>query len=211
MYDLKLIGQRIKEVRKEKDMTLDDVAKTVGVAKSTIQRYEAGLITTPKLPVLISIAGALGVNPNWIKGTSSEKNAVRKPDEDRVPIPVLGEVSAGPGKYAADNITGYIMEDMSQMTSDCDYVYLKVAGDSMYPEFKDGDLVFVKCEPEVNSGEYAVVMVDNEMGVVKRLVYGNDYIELQSVNPMYPPRRFNGADMEKIRVFGKVKGMKRTF
>ena len=56
-----------------------------------------------------------------------------------------------------------------------------------------------------------MVMVDNEMGVVKRLVYGNDYIELQSVNPMYPPRRFNGADMEKIRVFGKVKGMKRTF
>ena len=47
MYDLKLIGARIKEVRKEKRMSLDDVAKTVGVAKSTIQRYEAGLISAP--------------------------------------------------------------------------------------------------------------------------------------------------------------------
>ena len=54
-------------------------------------------------------------------------------------------------------------------------------------------------------------MVDNEMGVVKRVVYGSDYVELQSVNPMYPPRRFCGADVEKIRVFGKVKGMKRMF
>lgn len=212
MYDLKLIGQRIKEVRKEKDMTLDDVARSVGVAKSTIQRYEAGLITSPKLPVLIAIADALGVNPNWIKGTSNEKDAIKKPTcDDRVPVPVLGEVSAGPGKYAADSITGYIMEDKAQMSADCDYVYLKVVGDSMYPEFKDGDLVFVKCEPSVNSGEYAVVMVDNEMGVVKRVVYGKDYVELQSVNPMYPPRRFTGADIEKIRVFGRVKGMKRTF
>lgn len=213
MYNLKLIGSRIKEVRKEKNMTLDDVAKTVGVAKSTIQRYEAGLISAPKLPVLVAIANALDVSESWLKGMSDDKTIVKKADinTDRVPIPVLGEVSAGLGKYAADNITGYIMEDKKQMTSDCEYVYLRVVGDSMYPEFKDGDLVFVKCEPSVISGEYAVVMVDNEMGVVKRVVYGDDYIELQSVNPMYPPRRFNGADAEKIRIFGKVKGMKRMF
>lgn len=213
MYNLKLIGDRIKEARKEKDMTLDDVAKNVGVAKSTIQRYEAGLITTPKLPVIVAIANALGVSENWLKGVSSEKTVVEKctAQNDRIPVPVLGEVSAGPGKYAADNITGYIFEDKSSMSSDCDYVYLKVVGDSMYPEFKDGDLVFVRCEPMVNSGEYAVVMVDDEMGVVKRVVYGDDYVELQSVNPMYPPRRFTGENASKIRIFGRVKGMKRTF
>ena len=213
MYNLKLIGARIKEARKEKRMTLDDVARAVGVAKSTIQRYEAGLISAPKLPVLAAIARSLEVSEDWVKGFSDSRTAQAKKDihTDRLPVPVLGEVSAGPGKYAAENITGYIMEDKEQLTSDSEYVYLKVVGDSMYPEFKDGDLVLVKCEPSVNSGEYAVVMVDNEMGVVKRVVYGSDYVELQSVNPMYPPRRFCGADVEKIRVFGKVKGMKRMF
>jgi repressor LexA len=213
MYNLKLIGQRIKEARKEKDMTLDDVARVVGVAKSTIQRYEAGLITTPKLPVLVAIANAIGVGEEWLKGISDDKAVSdrREMVGDRLPVPVLGEVSAGPGKYAQDSITGYILEDASQFGSDGDYVYLRVCGDSMYPEFKDGDLVLVRCETSVNSGEYAVVMVEDEMGVVKRVVYGNDYVELQSVNPMYPPRRFSGADVEKIRIFGKVKGMKRAF
>lgn len=213
MYDLKLIGERIKMARKEKDMTLDDVARIVGVAKSTIQRYEAGYITSPKLPVLVAISNAVGVNENWIKGLSDDKeiNVVGIKGDNRIPVPVLGEVSAGLGKYAEDNVTGYIYEDKSQMTSDSEYVYLRVSGDSMYPEFKDGDLVFVKCEASVNSGEYAVVMVEDEMGVVKRVVYGADYVELQSVNPMYPPRRFSGSDVQKIRVFGKVKGMKRSF
>ncbi len=213
MYNLKLIGERIKEARKEKDMTLDDVARIVGVAKSTIQRYEAGLITTPKLPVLVAIANAIGVGEEWLKGISDDKAASERQEivKDRLPVPVLGEVSAGPGKYAQDSITGYILEDASQFSKDGDYVYLRVSGDSMYPEFKDGDLVLVRCENSVNSGEYAVVMVDDEMGVVKRVVYGNDYVELQSVNPMYPPRRFSGADVEKIRIFGKVKGMKRVF
>lgn len=213
MYNLKLIGARIYEARKERNMTLDDVAKAVGVARSTVQRYEAGLITSPKLPVLVAIANAIGVSEDWLKGISNNKVAAEHGEvkNDRIPVPVLGEVSAGPGKYAADNITGYILEDSSQMTSDCEHVYLKVSGDSMYPEFKDGDLVLVRCEASVNSGEYAVVMVDNEMGVVKRVVYGDNYVELQSVNPMYPPRRFTGADVEKIRIFGKVKGMKRSF
>ena len=123
----------------------------------------------------------------------------------------MGEVSAGLGRYAQDNVVGYIFEDRVGVGSEEDYVYLKVVGDSMYPEFKDGDLVLVKCQPVVDSGCYGVVMVDDELGVVKRIIYGGGFIELQSVNPMYPPRRFEGEDMERIRVFGLVKGMKRVF
>mgnify|MGYP003292918835 CR=1 FL=1 len=215
MYDLTLIGNRIKDVRKELGMTLDDVAKKVGVAKSTIQRYEAGLITSPKLPVLVAIANAFGVNEDWITGNSDDKAQLRRfntyVEDNRSPIPVLGEVSAGLGTYAEDNITGYIFEDTDSLLDDFEYAYLKVVGDSMYPEFKEGDLVLVQCQPSVESGSYAVVTVDDEMGVVKRVVIGDNFIELQSVNPMYPPRRFEGEDILRIRIFGLVKGMKRLF
>lgn len=213
MYDLKLIGTRIKECRKELGMTLDDVAQRVGVAKSTIQRYEAGVITTPKLPVLVAIANAFRVNEAWIKGISEKKEIIEpeQQDVDRVPVPVLGEVSAGLGSYAADNITGYVFEERSSLSKDSDYAYLRVIGDSMYPEFKEGDLVLIKGQSSVESGRYAVVTVDGEMGVIKRVVYGQNFIELQSVNPMYPPRRFEGRDIARIRVIGAVKGMKRNF
>lgn len=64
------IGRRIKKARGS--MTLDDIALKVGVAKSTIQRYENGAIVNPKIPVLHSIANAIGVNPAWLVCKSDE-------------------------------------------------------------------------------------------------------------------------------------------
>lgn len=64
------IGERIKFARDLRGTTLDDIAKKVGVAKSTVQRYESGKIKNIKLPVVESIATALNVNPSWIIGKS---------------------------------------------------------------------------------------------------------------------------------------------
>lgn len=66
------IGKRIKYARTLKDVTLEDIAKKIGVAKSTIQRYETGKINNIKLPVIESIAKALNVNPAWIIGKSND-------------------------------------------------------------------------------------------------------------------------------------------
>lgn len=66
------IGNRIKYARDLRGATLDDVAKKVGVTKSTIQRYENGKINTIKIPVVESIAMALNVNPSWIVGKSND-------------------------------------------------------------------------------------------------------------------------------------------
>lgn len=62
----KEIGNKIKSRRKELNLTLQAVASRVGVAISTIQRYENGSISQCKLPVLESIAKALNVNPVWL-------------------------------------------------------------------------------------------------------------------------------------------------
>lgn len=60
------IGNRIKNRRKELKFTLQEIADMVGVASSTIQRYESGSISQYKLPVLESIAKAINVNPTWL-------------------------------------------------------------------------------------------------------------------------------------------------
>lgn len=66
--DVHEIGNRIKQARTLRNYTLDDIANEIGVAKSTIQRYENGLIIKPKLPVLQAIADSLNVNPAWLSG-----------------------------------------------------------------------------------------------------------------------------------------------
>ncbi len=68
-----IIGNRLKEARLEKNVTLDMVAKAVGFHKSTIQRYESGKIDNVKLPIVQTIAEYLEVNPAWIVGKSENK------------------------------------------------------------------------------------------------------------------------------------------
>ena len=64
------IGSRISSTRDLRGLTLDDIASRVGVAKSTISRYEKGTIAKIKLPVIESIAHALQVDPNWLIGNT---------------------------------------------------------------------------------------------------------------------------------------------
>lgn len=71
--DVKEIGNRIRSVREEKGLSLDDIAMQIGVTRSTVQRYECGKIEKPKLPVLEAIARALQVNPAWLVGKSDDK------------------------------------------------------------------------------------------------------------------------------------------
>lgn len=66
--DIQEIGKRIKQARTLRNYTLDDIANEIGVAKSTIQRYENALIGKPKIPVLQAIADSLKVNPAWLSG-----------------------------------------------------------------------------------------------------------------------------------------------
>lgn len=66
--NVKEIGERIKQARLFRNYTLNDIAQDIGVAKSTIQRYEKGLIATPKLPVLQAIAHSLKINSEWLLG-----------------------------------------------------------------------------------------------------------------------------------------------
>lgn len=68
----KEIGSRIKERRLELSLTLQDIATEIGVARSTIQRYENGAIENLKLPVVEAIARVLKVEPSWILGKSTE-------------------------------------------------------------------------------------------------------------------------------------------
>lgn len=68
-----LMGLRIKQKRTEKNITQDDLAKNLGLNKSTIQRYETGKIKAVKLPVIEAMARMLHVNPAWLIGKSEEE------------------------------------------------------------------------------------------------------------------------------------------
>lgn len=121
-------------------------------------------------------------------------------------IPVFESVSAGLGSFAQEYAVDYI-----PLVLDNDYdapvtVCIRVSGDSMYPKIEDGDLIQVRKQSSIDSGSVGVFFIDNEESVVKKVIYepGCDWLELHSFNPEYMTRRFDGQEVERVRVFGLV-------
>ncbi len=79
--DIQLMGARIRNARQLRQMSLEQVAKKMGVNKSTVQRYESGAIRSPKLPVIKSIAEALDVNLRWLTGEAENIEPVSGDEE----------------------------------------------------------------------------------------------------------------------------------
>ncbi len=207
-----VLGERIEQRRKELGLTLDDIAQEIGVAKSTIQRYEKGTIGKIKLPVIESIARAISVDPSWLCGKTDDKTPKAKDlPPNAIPIdlssyhriPILGRISAGLPLYADEHIEGYTLTDLN---SGGEYFGLRVQGDSMNAlRINEGDIIIVRRQEEVEQGEVAVVLVDEEDATVKRFYSSDTTVTLmpQSTNPEHTPQIYD-LRRTAIRVLGKV-------
>jgi len=211
MFDLEEIGKRIKTVRAEKEMSLDDIANEIGVAKSTIQRYESGKIRSPKIPVLNAIANALEVNPAWLLGTSDQKvvqNSVRA-----IRIPVLGRIAAGIPINAITEIIDW-EEVRPDDVAGGEYFALQIRGDSMEPRIRNGDVIICRQQEDAEDGALVVAMVNGDDACCKKLKkYPNGAIGLMSTNPAYEPMIFtlDEIDERPVRIIGIVKELRAKF
>ena len=98
------MAQRIRELRKAKKLTLEQVARVVGVEKSTVRKWETGMIASMRWDKIASLAKALGTTPAYLMGNRTETVAP-------APQPVWEETAAVTFDYTegVDNMTiGFI-------------------------------------------------------------------------------------------------------
>lgn len=207
------IGRRIKDCREQVDITLEELGNRIGLNKSTIQRYENGKIERIKIPVLQAIAKELNVDPLYLSLKTNKKgtfdtipsNISKVITDDIHMIPVFNTVLAGFGAYADSDIAEYVPLYVRNPSDVPNLIGIRVKGDSMYPKIEDGDIIVVRRQTSADSGSVAVVLLDGEEGLVKKVDYGPDWIELVSINPEYKTRRFEGEDVTRLQVVGLVK------
>ncbi len=120
-------------------------------------------------------------------------------------VPLYESASAGFGAQATDMVVDYMPLFISSDSEADNTMCIKVVGNSMYPKIEDGDIVQVLKTPSVDSGKIAVVLLDGDEGLIKKVFYGSNWVELHSINPEYAPRRFEGAEVQRLRVVGLVK------
>ncbi len=191
-------GERIKALRQSRGWSQELLAAKAGLNRTTLLRYEAGTIGIPA-KTLQQIADALEAPITYLYGLS-ESQVNLGPWEA---IPLLGSIPAGELRFTEETVEGYRMVPKDQVKGGIHFA-LRVQGECMAPRYRTGYLAIVRVQPEVENGEIAVVVVDNEEATLKRVFYqDNERVILRADNTDYPPIL---VDARNMRVIGKVVG-----
>ena len=188
------LGERIKERREQKGLTLEEVGEYVGVTKSTVRKWETGDIENMKRDKIAKLAEVLSVSPLFIMGmidTYSMKDTIGNP------IPLLGTIAAGSPILAEQNIEDYFNLDKKIKADFC----LRIKGDSMINvNILDGDIVFIRKQEDLEDGQIGAVLV-NDSATLKRFYRNNGSVILQAENPEYKPLVISTGE---VRILGKM-------
>lgn len=204
------VGEMIQNRRKELGIKQVDLAKSAGVSKQNLYKYEKGIITNIPLDKLMKIAEVLDISPAVLAGWDSERPPAIT--DSFVSFPIIAEPAAGYDRFAEyeDYTAGDIDIPLSWLKGrpKSDYFVIKVHGDSMFPAYQDGDLVLVLKQSTFNySGQIGVVVYDDNLGTLKKVEYvmGENWMRLVPINPAYPPIVIRDEKLEHCRVLGIAK------
>ena len=226
----------LKTKRLEKRLTLEQVGEAVGVGKSTVRKWENGMIENMGRDKIVALSKALDISPLDILGIEKTQESTTKqildnvfsklnePRQEKVvnyakteldnqnKVTSISEyqaekeypyyddaVSAGTGQFigTSQRDTGSLPVDI-----DADYV-VPVSGDSMEPEYHDGDYIFIESTINVSDGEIGVFEYYGDT-YVKQLILEDDHAYLHSLNEKYKDMLVD-ADSD-FRIIGKVVG-----
>lgn len=204
------ISKRLLQLIEDNDISYGELSKKTNIPKSALQRYATG--ETEKIPItrIEVIAKALNTTAQFIMGwdenESYNNDIFSIPGINPIPKtykrPRLGTIACGEPILAEENIGAY--DDIPDSIK-CDFTLI-CKGDSMVnARINDGDIVYIKQQSQVDNGEIAAVLIDNE-ATLKRVYIYEDKVVLQPENTKYPPFVYTKEDMNNIRILGKAVG-----
>ena len=196
-------GLRLRQLRKDDNLTQTQLANALGLAFSTISMYERG-IREPDFETMEAIADFFNVSMDYLHGKDIElrfpTNIIPLPNMNKIPL--LGDIACGEPILAEENIECNI-DIPEDITAD---FALRCKGDSMTDaRILDGDIVYIKQQPTVNNGEIAAVLIGDE-ATLKKVYLTGDTLTLLACNSAYEPFVYTGTELENIRILGKAVG-----
>ena len=202
--------EQLKTLRKSLKYTQKNVADYLGIDRTTYVKYENGQ-SEPNFETLLKICELFQVSTDYLLGSSSSDTTTVPPTGENW-VPVLGRVRAGVPIDAVEEILDYEQLDAATARRG-KHIGLKVVGDSMEPRFAAGDVVIVRLQPDIDSGEIGIVLVNGDEATIKRVIKQDDGIMLVATNPAYPPRFFSKKEMTTlpVTILGKVIELRAKF
>ena len=206
-----MLSRNLKRLRKEKRLTLEELASAIGPSRQTIHRYENGTITNIPPEKVEQLAKLLEVTPSELMGWDGgdrlySVSGVMPISTKRLPI--LGEIACGKPIYAEEEHESFATADQKLDADFC----LRANGDSMIgARIYDGDIVFIRSQSSVDNGEIAAVIINDE-ATLKRVYYypNEEKLILTPENPRYAPLVYVKDELESIKIIGKAVAFQST-
>ncbi len=191
---------KIRELRNQKGIKQADLAKDINVSQAALSGYETGKYEAD-INTYRRIADYFDVTLDYLLGGVSG----RKKHGEYIRIPVLGRVAAGIPIDAIEEVIDW--EDISvDEIGNGEYFGLQIKGQSMEPKISDGDVVIVRRQPDVDSGDIAVALVNGNDATVKRIKKSPQGVTLIPSNPAYEPMYYSNEEIESlpVTILGRV-------
>lgn len=211
-------AQRLREGLDLRGMKQIELATRSGISKYSISHYLKG-DWEGKQDAVYELARALNVSEAWLMGydvpaeRSAPKVSVQLDKKPTIPpgfmplpkmkkVPLIGAIACGDPITAIQNREGDVNAPVDMR---CDFA-LKCQGESMIGAgIHDGDVVYIRIQPEVENGEIAAVRIGEE-ATLKRVYLHNDYIELRPENPAFESIIRRREEMNDVQIEGKAVG-----
>lgn len=201
---IEMFNDTLRALRQKRDMTQAEVARELFISQAAYSKYEVGT-SSPNPETLARLADVLGVSVDYLVGNGAGPKRL-----GYVRIPVLSRVAAG---IPIDAIEDIIDEDIigwedisAAAAGDGKYFGLQIKGHSMESKISDGDIVIVRRQPDVESGDIAVVLVNGDDATVKKVKKSPQGVTLIPSNPAYDPMYYTNAEIENlpVKILGRV-------
>lgn len=195
---------RLKEARKNARLSQQKVADYIGVSQNTYSYWENGKYNIDN-ESLKKLSELFDVSVDYLLGKEILKPA-------KALIPVLGTVQAGIPIEAVEDVLDY-EEIAPEMAAHGEYFALRVKGSSMEPRMRDGDVVIVRKQADVNHDDTAIVLVNGNEATIKRVLKSEAGIMLAPNNPAFEPKFYSNKDIAELPVviMGKVVELRAKF
>lgn len=201
-----ILASNLQKLMDRESITQKDIAVIAGVSQQSVSNWLAGKLM-PRMGAIEKIAEYFDVAKSDLLEMKDgyESKATR--------IPVLGTVKAGIPITAVQEILDY--EEISSEMARCgEYFALRIKGDSMEPRMHEGDVVIVKKQSTVDSGQIAIVLVNGDEATVKKVRFRDNGIELIAFNSyVYEPHFYSAEDIQRlpVEIIGRVVELRAKF
>ncbi|MBR2707609.1 MAG: helix-turn-helix domain-containing protein [Mogibacterium sp.] len=182
-------------LRKANNYTQNYIAEKLGYKSfTTVQKWETGE-ATPRYQKLVELAELFGVDVNTFTSTDMTSDSfIASHADSSISVPVYETIPAGHSDDAAEDIQGYV-DIPSNYLRGKSYFALKIRGESMNPDYKDGDIVVFEKANDCNSVEDCAVRLNGGEVIFRRIRKSKDCIILQPLNPLYEPMQISTGDI----------------